>query len=352
VRRPGEKFTDELIALTYLLGGLGIDPKKVLPPPVYYMLPDTVLPFARLAERVVSLFPFLEVQKAFLSPIRPEFLDFRALLEVAGERFLEAGGKLDTGARKKRLPRLIDGAININSGEFEAFDSWDAVPGENVTIEAVIASGTLPDVRHAQSVKHQKGLYWDGLYSQNPPVSQFLEKMNEPEKPDEIWVVRINPQKRDSDPTSWDEIEDRRNELAGNLSLNQELGFIAQVNKWRDPKRGVLNPDKYKHVAVYNVSMPAIESERLDVASKFDRDANYVLRLRLIGMIQGNRFMEAWSKNQVSDWTAPDDNGEPKRSDTIPVNIPTSWQKLDREIEKIRTEEEVLAKRCEELEAA
>lgn len=349
VQRPGERLTDELVALSFFLGHWGIDPKKVLPPFAYYMLPNLVLPTARLAELALSFFPFLEFQKNTLSPIRPEFLDFKTLLEVVAKEFLEAGGQLDITARKERLPRLFVGAININSGEFEAFDSWDGTPGENVTLESVIASGTLPDVRHAQRVSHQEGLYWDGLYSQNPPVGKFLEVMDESDKPNEIWVVRINPQRRDSDPGSWDEIEDRRNELAGNLSLNQELSFIAQVNKWLDPKAAVIKSAKFGRVPVYNISMPAVESEKLKASSKFDRDPAYIQRLRLTGMIQGNRFMDAWRKEEVRDWTKLTNENEPSRSEAVPE---IAEEDLSRELDEVRKKEAQFAKRCEELEAA
>lgn len=354
VRRAGEWFTDDMVALAFILGRWGLDPKKVLPPNIYYMLPNMVLPVARVAEWAVSLFPFIEGQKTFLSPIRPEFLDFRQLLKVVGEGFLDTGGRLDTASRKKQLPRLFIGAININSGEFEAFDSWDTDPGENVTFESVMASGTLPEVRHAQRVGHRKGRYWDGLYSHNPPVSKFLEAMNEPDKPHEIWVVRINPQKRSQDPSSWDEIEDRRNELAGNLSLNQELGFIAQVNKWLGSKSSKLkspisDSDKFEPVPVYSVSMPDVESEELRVPSKFKRTPAHIQHLRLIGMIQGNRFMDAWQKNEVIDWTKLGNNGEPEKHEAIDE---IGKDLLIREIHKVRKEDEQLAKRCEEFKAA
>ena len=38
------------------------------------------------------------------------------------------------------------------------------------------------------------GYYWDGLYSQNPPVREFLAGVRKEETPDELWILRINPQ--------------------------------------------------------------------------------------------------------------------------------------------------------------
>jgi len=48
--------------------------------------------------------------------------------------------------------------------------------------------------------------------------------------PDEIWVIQIDPEKRNDEPTSMADILDRRNELAGNISLYQEIDFIKKIN--------------------------------------------------------------------------------------------------------------------------
>ncbi len=61
------------------------------------------------------------------------------------------------------------------------------------------------------------------MSSQNPPIRELPGA-----KPDEIWVIQINLQKRDIEPRSMPQILDRRNELAGNLSLNQEIHFIKK----------------------------------------------------------------------------------------------------------------------------
>ena len=57
-------------------------------------------------------------------------------------------------------------------------------------------------------------------------------------QPDEIWVIQINqsrmrPRPKEpepgDEPTSVVEILDRRNALAGNLSLNQELRHLEEI---------------------------------------------------------------------------------------------------------------------------
>ncbi|WP_211102317.1 hypothetical protein [Azospirillum brasilense] len=53
------------------------------------------------------------------------------------------------------------------------------------------------------------------------------------EKPDEVWIVRINPQEfyPASPNIGLEDIRERENNLAGNLSLNQELGAIMTINQ-------------------------------------------------------------------------------------------------------------------------
>jgi NTE family protein len=50
--------------------------------------------------------------------------------------------------------------------------------------------------------------------------------------PNEVWILRINPQQWLYAPKTNAEIQDRMNELMGNLSLNKELDFIEKVNEW------------------------------------------------------------------------------------------------------------------------
>lgn len=65
-------------------------------------------------------------------------------------------------------PLLLLGAVDGVSGEFKAFDSRK---GE-ITAEAVLASAALPTLFRA--VHTGGGVYWDGLFSQNPPCGICL----------------------------------------------------------------------------------------------------------------------------------------------------------------------------------
>lgn len=173
---------------------------------------------------------------------------------------------------------LIVGAADVNEGEFTTFHN------EEVTAEAILASAAIPTLFEAVEINNRS--YWDGLFSQNPPIRDFLKMPGSvDEKPDEIWIIQINPKRRDKVPTSIEEIDDRRNELAGNLSLFQEVDFIKQVNEWVE--EGKLSGE-YKPIKIEFIKL----EEELSTASKLDRDPAFLKRLMRQGEQQAERFLE------------------------------------------------------------
>lgn len=100
-------------------------------------------------------------------------------------------------------PVLLIGAVDVLSGRFRTFSSRR----DRITAGTVLASAAIPNLFRA--VKLEDGMYWDGLFSQNPPVRELLDA-----GPDELWVIQINPRQRDTEPTTLAEIADRRNELS------------------------------------------------------------------------------------------------------------------------------------------
>lgn len=173
---------------------------------------------------------------------------------------------------KPDSPSLLIGAVNILTGKFTVFEPRDADPAKRITVQTLLASAALPTLFRA--VRIGEDLYWDGLFSENPPIRDFLvQPQTVAEKPDEIWVIQINPQTRSDEPTSVHTIGDRRNELSGNLSLNQEVRFVQQVNDWL--LRGWLSTANFKLIEV----RPIVLDLSLDYASKLDRNPAFVRRL-------------------------------------------------------------------------
>ena len=178
-------------------------------------------------------------------------------------------------------PQLLLGAVDVLSGGFKAFDSRS---GE-VSVDAVLASAAIPTL--FRSVPVNGGLYWDGLFSQNPPVRDLLNDL-----PDEVWVIQINPTARDDEPDTTETIADRRNELAGNLSLYQELAFIERINSMLDT--GVISSENGKMITVRVLEMARPpHSQQRGYASKLNRDPAFLQELIDLGLRQADEFLAA-----------------------------------------------------------
>ncbi len=178
------------------------------------------------------------------------------------------------------------GAVNALSGEFTVFRAHHSDPGLRITAKALLASAAVP--RFFRGVHIGKGIYWDGLFSENPPIRSFLSRADSRDtKPDEIWIIQINPETWRREPRTMRDIEDRRNELSGNLSLNQEVAMVEQTNAWLE--RGWLSAEHFKPVTLRWIPLTL----ELDYASKLDRDPAMIRRLIEHGRKEAAAFIAA-----------------------------------------------------------
>jgi NTE family protein len=199
--------------------------------------------------------------------------------DVAGDAFTDLLTRHVDVERLARLqetppedqPLLLLGAADVLTGDFTAFSSRR----REITVNAVLASAAVPLLFRA--VEEKGRYYWDGLFSQNPPVRELPDA-----GPEEIWVIRINPRGRATVPKTVADIADRRNELAGNLSLEQELSFIRKVNGWAD-RLGA----PYRRIEIRELDLDL----DLDVASKLDRSPAFLRRLFEAGREQAGTFL-------------------------------------------------------------
>jgi NTE family protein len=171
----------------------------------------------------------------------------------------------------------------VLSGEFKTFNSRR----DRITPETILASAAIPTL--FRSVRAgDGGTYWDGLFSQNPPVRELTD-----EGPDEIWVVQINPKELESQPKTVIEIVDRRNELSGNLSLYQELRSIEKIDQLLE--EGLLSSEgKYKQIVVRVIELSRSRFSRsLGTASKLNRDPRFIEDLMSHGEARADEFLAA-----------------------------------------------------------
>jgi NTE family protein len=245
--------------------------------------------------------------------LRPWF-DAQTGLRTVLEEYVEFDRLPELVANDCGRHELFVGAVEVLTGDFVAFRGTD--PGFGV--DAVVASGTLPELARATVTDSgpYAGVYWDGLYSQNPPISVFFDLGPDREdKPDEIWTIRINPRARSAEPTTLLDIIDRRNELAGNQSLEQELDRAQSINRLASAfaeTRATLGQDaailerfdsspvaemlsRFTTVALPGpLEMAASVSQRLDYASKFSREPAFLRMLIEHGQEQAQAFLARW----------------------------------------------------------
>lgn len=227
----------------------------------------------RLSETVAvpAVSPYMHAGSVWSSDLLRRLIDETVDLTADQEYALSAGDD----------PMLLVGAVDVLRGVFRTFDSRE---GE-ISTDAILASAAIPNI--FRSVRLGHSVYWDGLFSQNPPVHKLLES-----EPDEIWVIQVNPSKIEDEPTSVGDIEARRNELAGNLSLYQELGFIEQVDAWL--AEGTIRSERVKHITVRILEMQRTPATRSwGYASKLNRDPAFINELMEQGRRQAQEHVDA-----------------------------------------------------------
>jgi NTE family protein len=189
-------------------------------------------------------------------------------------------------------PHLLVGATDIVNGVPVAIrgDGEAVVPSraklklgrEPFGYADVLASVAIPPL--FKDVDRRGTAFWDGLFSVNPPV-RALAKLG----PDELWVVQINPQ-RARPPRSMRDIADRRNELAGNISLGHELDMVEEINEMID--EGTYTGPK-RRIAVRLVDLGEERGlPALGHASKFDRSPDLLRDLFERGRRRAPEFFD------------------------------------------------------------
>ena len=207
---------------------------------------------------LLSPYSYPEIARRALTDLLTRHVDVQALAELQDVPGDDA-------------PLLLIGAVDVATGAHRTFSSRR----REITLNAVLASAAVPPLFRAV---HEGGsYYWDGLFSHNPPVRELPDADVE-----EIWVLRVNPRASFREPKTIADIADRRNELAGNLSLEQDLYFIHKVNQWADR----LGPP-YRHIEVREMAL----NLDLDLPSKLDRRTSFISRLLDEGRNEAERFL-------------------------------------------------------------
>ena len=274
------------------------------------MFNDLVVDWLRMVNRGVM--PTLQLSPA--SPLmatimscamvgqRREYGDFEHLLRKHID-FDEIGA----WGPQPAAPVLVLGAASVLSGKLAKFNSAKAP----IKVEHILASCAVPNIFSA--VETDGDAYWDGLFSDNPPIDDLIRPLvvGPGNIPREIWLIKINPTRRESVPVQIDDIVDRRNQLEGNVSLFQNLKYIELINdlillgafrddvlKMLDFQEPVRIPKVFRDEPTKPYHIPCIEmsdaiQKALDYEGKIDRSERNIRTLIAEGRIKAVEFLAA-----------------------------------------------------------
>lgn len=213
-------------------------------------------------------------------------------------KLLKRWAKLEDMPAARELlnkPYLFVGATDILNGHSVAIRGDGAVitrsklarkpEPEPFGYDDVIASIAIPPLY--KDVPRRGTTFWDGLFSVNPPIYALT---NTEPKPNEIWIIQINPQRAAKAPKTMGAIMDRRNELSGNVSLNKELEMIEAINRML--QSGDLSRGGYEQITLRVIGVEDTDADELSYASKFDRDPALLNQLFQLGSAEAPRFFK------------------------------------------------------------
>ena len=178
--------------------------------------------------------------------------------------------------RSCRSMKLFISATDVQTGRIRIFS------GDDVTIDAVMASACLPHV--FQAVEIDGVPYWDGGFVGNPALFPFIDHCVSAD----VLLVQINPIRREETPRTAREILDRMNEINFNASLLQELSHVDFVN--RQLKRGALKGLYYREILLHRIGGGEALAG-LNASTKLNAEWEFLTHLRDLGRAETSQWL-------------------------------------------------------------
>ena len=237
-----------------------------------------IMPDAGQVARALEMSPgyqFMDLVARLTSPYAWGGLYRNPLAEVV------AGFEMDKVQAAEGF-RFFVSATNVRTGKIRVFER------EWITTEAILASACLPTLFQAvecwDPVSKTREAYWDGGYAGNPALFPFYE----PDLPDDIVIVNINPIYRNEVPRTAAAILNRINEISFNQSL---IGEVRAINF----ARRLIADGKVEKGAMKNVLLHMISDDtlmtRLSEATKIVPLPSVMADLKSAGRRAAAQFM-------------------------------------------------------------
>ena len=123
--------------------------------------------------------------------------------------------------------KLVVTATDIETGEIKSFDN--STPDQPITIDHIIASGSLPPSYPPKSVGGRS--YWDGGLFDNTPLSQLLNQINAADaQSTRVIVVNLFPN-RGAIPKTMINVWDRMTEIQFSNKTKKDVALAQKINK-------------------------------------------------------------------------------------------------------------------------
>jgi NTE family protein len=156
-----------------------------------------------LVTRIFSPYQFNPLDINPLRPILAEHVDFGQL-------------------RASTAPRLFVSATHVGTGQARIFANSE------LSLDVLVASACLPVLHQAVVIDGES--YWDGGYSNNPPLLPLIEHCGA----DDVLLVRINRPESIAAPVNSPDIFQRVNHIVFNASLENELKSLDLARRIAD----------------------------------------------------------------------------------------------------------------------
>ncbi|ATG46705.1 patatin [Celeribacter ethanolicus] len=181
-------------------------------------------------------------------------------------------------------PVLFISTTNVRTGKIRVFS------GAEVTGDVILASACLPELFQAVEIEDpETGVtdpYWDGGYTGNPALFPLFE----PEFPQDVVIVNINPMERPGTPKTPEEIQNRINEISFNSSMLRELRSVQFVRDLIADKR--LPAGAMKDVLIHMIADDDLMQD-LSARTKLVSSPLLLSRMKEAGRAACDRFLEA-----------------------------------------------------------
>ncbi|TNF18635.1 MAG: patatin-like phospholipase family protein [Rhodobacteraceae bacterium] len=155
-------------------------------------------------------------------------------------------------------PDLHICATRVRDGKIQVFT------GDAITTDVILASACLPTMFQAVEIAQPDGsteAYWDGGYTGNPALFPLFD----PDLPDDIVIININPLERTEVPRTPQDIQNRINEISFNSSLLRELRAIEFVQRLL--RKGWVEEGRMKDTRIHMIADDGLMND-LSVATK------------------------------------------------------------------------------------